>query len=134
VSVLSSSTLTGKSSTRQIATVEPAILGLVEADVGLSDRFAILTSIPGVSHITAFALLIEMPELGPLEAGQAASLVARADRASVWTLGRTRLRSWRPRQPVPGSLCQRSSPLVSILIGKQNISSSLTLENPPRSP
>ena len=31
---------------------------------GLADRFAILISIPGVSNITAFALLIAMPELG----------------------------------------------------------------------
>jgi transposase len=69
---------------RQIATVEAAILGIVEADVGLSDRFAILTSIPGVSNITAFALLIEMPELGALEACQAVSLVGLArSRASL---------------------------------------------------
>ena len=33
---------------RQIATVEAAILQIVEADPGLSDRFAILTSIPEV--------------------------------------------------------------------------------------
>jgi len=63
---------------RQIATVEAAILETIEADAGLSDRFAILTSIPGVSSITAFALLIEMPELGALEAGQAACLVGLA--------------------------------------------------------
>ena len=63
---------------RQIATIEAAILEIVEADAGLADRFAILTSIPGVSNITALALLIEMPELGSLEAGQAASLVGLA--------------------------------------------------------
>ncbi|HEV7910726.1 MAG TPA: transposase, partial [Methylocella sp.] len=44
----------------------------------LAKRFAILTSIPGVSRITAFALLIEMPELGTLEARQAASLAGLA--------------------------------------------------------
>ncbi len=59
---------------RQIATVEAAILEIIEADASLADRFAILTSIPGVSTITAFALLIAMPELGALEAGQAANL------------------------------------------------------------
>jgi transposase len=58
---------------RQIAIVEAAILQIVEANAGLFDRFAILTSIPAVSNITAFALLIEMPELGALEAGQAAN-------------------------------------------------------------
>ena len=64
---------------RQIETVEAAILEqIIEADADLADRFAILTSIPGVSNITAFALLIEMPELGALEAGQAASLAGLA--------------------------------------------------------
>jgi len=63
---------------RQIMTIEAAILQIVEADVSLANRFAVLTSIPGVSNITAFALLIEMPELGVLEAGQAASLVGLA--------------------------------------------------------
>jgi transposase len=92
---------------RQIATVEAAILGIVEADVGLSDRFAILTSIPGVSNITAFALLIEMPELGALEACQAASLVGLAPIARQpgrWT-GRAFVRGGRARL----SICQRSS-------------------------
>jgi transposase len=81
----------------QIATVEAAILQIVEADPGLSDRFAILTSIPGVSNITAFALLIEMPELGALEAGQAASLVGLAPitrQSGRWT-GRTFIRGGR---------------------------------------
>ena len=63
---------------RQMATVEAAILQIIEADASLADRFAILTSIPGVSTITAFALLIAMPELGALEAGQAANLAGLA--------------------------------------------------------
>jgi transposase len=99
---------------RQIATVEAAILGVVEADVDLSDRFAILTSIPGVSNIAAFALLIEMPELGALEAGQAASLVGLAPiarQSGRWT-GRAFVCGGRASL----SICQRSSPLVSILI------------------
>ena len=82
---------------RQIATVEAAILQIVEADASLSDRFAILTSIPGVSNITAFALLIEMPELGALEAGQAASLVGLAPiarQSGRWT-GRAFIRGGR---------------------------------------
>ena len=36
---------------RQMATVEAAILQIIEADASLADRFAILTSIPGVSTI-----------------------------------------------------------------------------------
>jgi transposase len=58
---------------RQMATIEAAILEIIEADESLADRFAILTSIPGVSTITAFARLIAMPELAALEAGQAAT-------------------------------------------------------------
>jgi transposase len=102
---------------RQIATVEAAILGIVEADVGLSDRFAILTSIPGVSNITAFALLIEMPELGALEACQAASLVGLAPiapQSGRWT-GRAFVRGGRAslRQAL---YMPALVPLVSILI------------------
>ena len=58
---------------RQIQAIETAILAAIEADADLASRFAILTSIPGVSAVTAFALLIAMPELGALDAGQAAS-------------------------------------------------------------
>jgi transposase len=82
---------------RQIVTVEAAILGIIEADASLSDRFAILTSIPGVSNITAFALLIAMPELGALEAGQAASLAGLAPiarQSGRWT-GRSFIRGGR---------------------------------------
>ena len=63
---------------RQIAAIDAAILAFIEANAELAKRFAILTSIPGVSQITAFALLIEMPELGTLEARQAASLAGHA--------------------------------------------------------
>ena len=55
-----------------------AILEQIRADPDLAQRFAILTSIPGVSAVTAFAPLIEMPELGALEAAQAASLAGLA--------------------------------------------------------
>ena len=82
---------------RQIATVEAAILQLVEADESLADRFAILISIPGVSNITAFALLIAMPELGSLEAGQAANLAGLAPiarQSGRWT-GRSFIRGGR---------------------------------------
>ena len=59
---------------RQMAAIEAEILKQIHTDADLSRRFAILASIPGVSAVTAFALLIEMPELGALYAGQAASL------------------------------------------------------------
>ena len=44
----------------------------------MSARFAILLSIPGISEITAFTVLIEMPELGTLDAKQVASLAGLA--------------------------------------------------------
>jgi transposase len=63
---------------RQMAAIEAALREQIQADPDLAQRFAILISIPGVSDLTAFALLIEMPELGALEAGQAASLAGLA--------------------------------------------------------
>jgi len=63
---------------RHIAAIEAEILKQVRTDPELAQRFAILTSIPGLSALTAFALLIEMPELGALEPGQAASLAGLA--------------------------------------------------------
>ena len=98
-----------------IAAIEAEILKQLQADPDLAQRFAILTSIPGLSAITAFALLIEMPELGALEQGQAASLAALrpsrdnpaggSDAPSSAAAGRA---SARP------STCQRSSPPDSI--------------------
>ena len=82
---------------RQIATVQATILQIVEDDASLADRFAILTSIPGVSNITAFALLIAMPELGALDAGQAANLAGLAPiarQSGRWT-GRAFVRGGR---------------------------------------
>ena len=82
---------------RQIAAVEAAILRMIEADASRADRFAILTTIPGVSNLTAFALLIETPELGALEPGQAASLVGLAPiarQSGRWT-GRAFIRGGR---------------------------------------
>jgi transposase len=63
---------------RQMAAIEAAILAKIHADADLARRLAILVSIPGVSTVTAFALLIEMPELGVLDAAQAASLAGLA--------------------------------------------------------
>ncbi|WLS01542.1 transposase [Shinella oryzae] len=59
---------------RQIKAVDEAIMALVGADISLQTRFEILVSIPGVSQVTAFTLLIEMPELGELDEKAAAAL------------------------------------------------------------
>ncbi len=62
----------------KIDEIDAAIEKLINDDAQLARRFEILLSIPGVAKITAFALLIEMPELGTLEGRQAASLAGLA--------------------------------------------------------
>lgn len=82
---------------RQIAAIETEIAALIKADPDLAHRFDILVSIPGVSAITAFALLIDMPELGTLQNGQAASLAGLAPvarQSGNWT-GRAFIRGGR---------------------------------------
>lgn len=59
---------------RQMRAVDDAIMALIGADASLKARFDILVSTPGVSQITAFTLLIEMPELGELGEKAAAAL------------------------------------------------------------
>jgi transposase len=82
---------------RHIKAIEQIILARIAADTDLKDRFDILVSIPGLSTITAFALLIDMPELGRLEQGQAASLAGLAPisrQSGQWT-GRALIRGGR---------------------------------------
>jgi transposase len=66
---------------RQIAAIDAALHAQLAADPVLRDRFEILVSIPGVGDATAFALLVEMPELGALEHKCAASLAGLAPMA-----------------------------------------------------
>jgi transposase len=63
---------------RQIAAIDAALHTQLAADPALQDRFEILVSIPGVGDATAFAMLVEMPELGALEHKCAASLAGLA--------------------------------------------------------
>ena len=80
-----------------MAAINGEIMRLVEDDPHLARRFDILVSIPGVSAITAFALLIDMPELGTLDQGQAASLagLAPVTRHSGRWIGRAFIRGGR---------------------------------------
>jgi transposase len=48
----------------QIRQVDAAIVEKVELGEALSNKLAILISIPGIAETTAFSKLIEMPELG----------------------------------------------------------------------
>ena len=62
----------------QLNSVDAAISDLVAGDPTLARRLTILASIPGLGKITAYALLADMPELGTMEARQAASLAGLA--------------------------------------------------------
>lgn len=65
----------------QLAAIEAELDVLCVADPDLDHRRAILASIPGIGEATATALLVEMPELGSLEPGPAASLAGLAPMA-----------------------------------------------------
>jgi transposase len=72
----------------QLVQVEQAITDHIAVDESLKARFDILVSIPGLSKITAFTLLIEMPELGELDEKAVGKLsgLAPSDRQSGrWT-------------------------------------------------
>ncbi|MBY2919473.1 transposase [Rhizobium leguminosarum] len=59
---------------RQMLAIEKEIMLIIRDDPDLAARFDIIVSIPGVSAVTAFALVIDMPELGTLDQRQAALL------------------------------------------------------------
>ena len=63
---------------KQMLQIDAAIAKIVAQDETLSLKLAILISIPGIAETTAFAILIDMPELGTLEGKQAASLAGLA--------------------------------------------------------
>lgn len=81
----------------QLAAIEAELDMLCVADPALNHRRAILASIPGIGEATAIALLVEMPELGSLEPGPAASLAGLAPMArdSGRTKGRRFIRGGR---------------------------------------
>lgn len=80
-----------------IKAVLAAIMDLIQTDETMAKRFKILTSIPGVGKITAACLIIDMPELGKLDPGQAASLAGLAPmtRQSGQWRGKARIRGGR---------------------------------------
>jgi transposase len=66
---------------RQLKAIDAALAALRDGDTALKARFDILMSIPGIGAATAFAMLIEMPEIGTIENPQAASLAGLAPMA-----------------------------------------------------
>ena len=63
---------------RQLKRVEAEIRKIIDTREDLKRRLEILTSIPGVSYVTAAGLLVHLPELGTLTAPRAASLAGLA--------------------------------------------------------
>lgn len=63
---------------RQVKAVEARIRELTRSDAELSRRAEVLSSIAGIGPVTAATLLVDMPELGAVGHGEAASLAGLA--------------------------------------------------------
>ena len=83
----------------QIEAIDKHLKALRSGAADLSERFDILTSIPGFGEGTANVLMVETPELGRLDHAQAASLVGLAPVAndSGQTRGKRSIRGGRAR-------------------------------------
>lgn len=86
---------------KDIAALDAAILERIQADPGLAERYAILTSVPSFGFVTAAILIACLPELGNITAKQSAMLAGLApiadqsgkrDGARVIFGGRARVR------------------------------------------
>jgi transposase len=62
----------------QIAQIDAATSKKVMQNDALSQKLAILVSIPGIAEVTAISMIAEMPELGTLDGKKAASLAGLA--------------------------------------------------------
>jgi len=63
---------------RQIDALDAEARALVSADTSLARRLVILATMPGIGEATAIALIANMPELGEIDAKQAAALAGLA--------------------------------------------------------
>lgn len=63
---------------RQMTSVDSAMQAIIAADPGLGERLEILVSIPGISTVSATAILADMPELGQMTGKEAAALAGLA--------------------------------------------------------
>ncbi len=118
----------------QIRAVDEAIMDLIAEDRPLKARFDILVSIPGVSQVTAFTLIIEMPELGELDEKAAAALCGLAPmsrQSGRWT-GRAFIAAGGPSSATH-STCQLLSHAASTRTSRPNTISSKPQENHRRS-
>ncbi|MGV2104123.1 IS110 family transposase [Rhizobium sp. 21-4511-3d] len=121
---------------RQIKAVDDAIMALIAEDANLKARFDILVSIPGLSQVTAFTLLIEMPELGELDEKAAAALAGLAPmsrQSGRWT-GRTLSSLAEGPLSARHSTCRPSLPAASTRISASNTTNSKPQGKRQRSP
>jgi transposase len=83
----------------QIEAIDKQQKKLRSADWQINQRFEILTSIPGLGDVAASVLIAQMPELGELDQGQAASLAGLAPIAkdSGKSTGKRSIRGGRAR-------------------------------------
>lgn len=65
---------------RQVAQLEAQMRALIASDAALARQSTLLTSVPGISLVTAATLLALLPELGQLSGKQLASLAGVAPR------------------------------------------------------
>ena len=82
---------------RQIGSVDGAMQAIVKTDPDLRARMEILVSIPGISTVSATAILVDMPEIGHMDGKQAAALagLAPVSRQSGRWQGQERIRGGR---------------------------------------
>jgi len=120
---------------RQLKAIEAEMRRLIANDPQTARAFEILCSIPGVSDITAAALIVEMPELGTLDGKSAASLAGLAPMTR-------QSGTWNGRAFIQGgenicamhSTCQFLSQPASTQTSRQNTISSKPRQNRPKSP
>lgn len=83
---------------RDIAQIDAGMSQQAGKDDAMAERMDILVSIPGVGKLTAITMLVDMPELGTLDARQAAALAGLApitQRSGNWQ-GVARIQGGRP--------------------------------------
>jgi len=80
---------------RQIEDIDHLVENLITQNQAMKKQLELLASIPGIGKATAFALLIEMPEIGTLSEKQAASLAGLAPHTRQW-------RQWRRHPFIQG--------------------------------
>jgi len=79
----------------QIQQIDATVAEKVAQDDALSHKLAILISIPGIAEVTAFSMIVEMPELGILDGKQAACLAGLAPISQ-------QLGKWRGKERING--------------------------------